>query len=179
LQVKSFCQTNSGSEISKFSDSCTQTNKDSIKLLEIVMSTTDVNHLEAAISKFQALDANDKLDVLAQLYGEIAAEVAPTIAQNNVVDDNATNLVKEIQQLSSEQQVEALRSLVSGKQTSGYQSLGADSKLFFWFQLAQNLGKSVVGIPADHMPSEEAAGVLDLVGTPQVEDLVSFLKKAL
>lgn len=168
----------------------------------------DVKIAQTVVLKYRALDANDKLTLLAQLYGEVAAEIAPTVSQSNVTDDAATNLVQQIQQMSSEQQVDALRGLVEGKQSDGetvldanpskalgelftggekstsfstkeYDSLSTDSRLFFWFQLAQNLGKSVVGIPADHMPNERVSEVLDLIGTPKVEDLVSLLKKAL
>jgi Orange carotenoid protein, N-terminal len=172
------------------------------------MASTDVKNVETVILKYRALDADDKLAVLAQLYGEVAAEVAPTFSQSNVVDEGATNLVKQIQQMSSEQQLDALRGLVAGKQSEGesvldehptkalgelfaggkdstsfstseYDSLSSDSRLFFWFQLAQNLGKSIVGVPNDYMPNERVSEVLDLVGTPGVEDLVSLLKKAL
>ncbi|BAZ09461.1 hypothetical protein NIES4071_12690 [Calothrix sp. NIES-4071] len=172
------------------------------------MTFADVKNVETVILKYRALSADDKLTLLAQLYGEVAAEIAPTVSQSNVSDDGATNLVKQIQQLSSEQQVDALRGLVEGKQSEGetvldehptkalgelftggensssfstkeYDALSTDSRLFFWFQLAQNLGKSVVGIPGDHMPNERVSEILDLVGTPSVEDLVSLLKKTL
>lgn len=146
------------------------------------MASTDVKNVETVILKYRALDANDKLAVLAQLYGEVSAELAPTFSQSNITDDAATNLVKQIQELSSEQQVDALRNLVAGKQSKGeteYESLGTDSKLFFWFQLAQNLGKSIVGVPDDYIPNEQVSEVLDLIGTPKVEDLVSLLKQAL
>ncbi|RUT00404.1 hypothetical protein DSM106972_075320 [Dulcicalothrix desertica PCC 7102] len=172
------------------------------------MTFADVKNVQTVILKYRALSADDKLTVLAQLYGEVAAEIAPTISQSNVTDDAASNLVKQIQQMASEQQVDALRGLVEGKQSDGetvldehptkalgelftggekstsfstkeYDSLSTDSRLFFWFQIAQNLGKSVVGIPDDHMPNERVSEVLDLIGTPEVEDLVSLLKKAL
>ncbi len=172
------------------------------------MTNADVSNVQTVILKYRALSADDKLTLLAQLYGEVAQEIAPTVSQTNVTDEAATNLVKQIQQLSSERQVDALRGLVEGKQSDGetvldehptkalgelftggedsssfsskeYDSLTTDSRLFFWFQLAQNLGKSVVGIPADHMPNERVSEILDLVGTPSVEDLVSLLKKAL
>ncbi len=185
------------------------------KKLRGFMSSTDIsnqeisiNNPQTALSKFKALDVDDRLAVLALLYGEIVDEIAPTTNQNNSQDENAANLVKEVQNLPSDKQVDSLREILSGKRSSGeteldpnpsqalgelfkggedapsistndYNAMSAESKLSFWFQAAQNLGKSIVGVPADFIPNERVNQVLELLDTQQVEHIVSFLKKAL
>ncbi len=172
------------------------------------MSFTGVSNQQTAISKFKALDVDDRLAVLATVYGEIADEVAPTTTQPNAQDEGGANLLKQVQGLPADKQVDSLRELLLGKRTSGevqldvnpskalgellgggedapsistndYNAMTAESKLSFWFQTAQNLGKSIVGIPADFIPNERVTEVLELLDTNQIENLVSFLKKAL
>jgi uncharacterized protein (UPF0333 family) len=177
------------------------------------MTATNINNLETAVSKFKALDIDDKLSTLALLYSEISDELAPVNNQNSSESQDATNLVKQLQQLTFEEQIVALRDLLStnnneqevaldehptqelievvqgqgNSQDNGstkisnnsYIAMRADSKLSFWFQAAQNLGKSVVGVPADYKPNERVLEVLDLVNSDNVENLISFFKKAL
>ncbi len=172
------------------------------------MSFTNVSNQQTAISKFKALDVDDRLSVLALLYSKIVDEIASTTNKNNSQDANAANLVKEVQNLPSDKQVDSLRQILSGKRSSGeteldanptqalgelfkggedapsistndYNAMSADSKLSFWFQAAQNLGKSILGIPTDYIPNERVNEVLELLDTQEIENLVSFLKKAL
>lgn len=176
------------------------------------MTATNINNLETAVSKFQALDVDDKLATLASLYSEVSDEVAPISNQNTAESQDSANLVKQIQQLNSEEQIVALRDLLSTNHNSqgevaldehptqallevvqgssddsgntkisnnSYIAMNDDAKLSFWFQIGQNLGKSVVGVPADHKPNERVIEVLDLVNSDNVENLIAFFKKAL
>lgn len=146
------------------------------------MNSTNIDTLEVATKKFKELNVDDRLAVLALVYDEISDEVAPTTTQNDSQDEGAVNLVKQIQNSPSDKQVDFLRGLLSGVKgegTSDYNAMSADCKLLFWFQAAQNLGKSIVGVPADYIPTEPAAEVLELLHAHELENLVSFLKKAL
>lgn len=57
--------------------------------------------------------------------------------------------------------------------------MNAEEKLAFWYQLAQNLGTTIIGVPDDYIPSEKATEVVDLLHTPNIEDLVAFFKRVL
>lgn len=146
------------------------------------MTSTNVNFLEQAVSKFQNLNADDRLSVLALLYTEIADEI-PAIALNDVPNDNTANLVAQIQGLPQAEQVLALRQLFTPDEANdnsisqGYTAMNSELKLGFWYHLAQNLGSSLVDVPDDYIPSEAATEVLDLLDTPNIEDIVSFLKQ--
>ena len=149
------------------------------------MTSTNVNFLEQSVSKFQSLDADDRLTVLALLYTEIC-DAIPSLCLNNVPNENTANLVAQIQNLPQTEQLSALRQLLNqdevgetGIPTEEYASLSAEDKLGFWYQLAQNLGTSIIGVPNDYIPSEKATEVLDLLHTPNIEDLVTFFKQVL
>ena len=38
---------------------------------------------------------------------------------------------------------------------------------------------SIIAVPNDYIPSEEATEVIDLLHTPNIEDLVTFFKRVL
>jgi Orange carotenoid protein, N-terminal len=175
------------------------------------MTAININDLETAVSKFKALDVDDKLATLASLYSEVSDEVAPISNQNPSGNQDAVDLVKQVQQLAPEEQIVALRNLLSTNNSEGevaleehptkasievvqgtshdggttkisnnsYIAMNADSKLSFWFQVGQNLGKSIAGAPADYKPNERVIEVLELVNSDNVENLISFFKKAL
>ncbi|MCC5621960.1 orange carotenoid protein N-terminal domain-containing protein [Nostoc sp. CHAB 5715] len=149
------------------------------------MTSTNVNFLEQSVSKFQSLDTDDRLTVLALLYTEICDEI-PSLCLNNVPNEKTANLVAQIQNLPQAEQLFALRQLLNqdevgetGIPTQEYASINADEKLAFWYQLAQNLGTSIIGVPDDYIPSEKATEVIDLLHTPNIEDLVNFFKQVL
>ena len=154
------------------------------------MTSTNINFLEQAVSKFKNLDADDRLSVLEQLYGQVDNEV-PVLALNELPTEGPAALVAEVQKLPKEEQLSAIRQLLLAKTSKGneagesnipisdYNSLSDECKLVFWYQLAKNLGGSIIAIPSDYIPSEQATEVLDLVQSANIQDLVSFMNQVL
>lgn len=149
------------------------------------MTSTNINFLDQSVSKFQSLDIDDRLTVVALLYTETADEI-PAIALNDVPNEKTANLVAQIQNLPQAEQLFALRQLLqqdgvgeTAIPTEEYTSMSADDKLAFWYHLAKNLGTSIINVPNDYIPSEEATEVIDLLDTPNIEDLVNFFKRVL
>ncbi|PHM06997.1 orange carotenoid protein N-terminal domain-containing protein [Nostoc sp. 'Peltigera malacea cyanobiont' DB3992] len=149
------------------------------------MTPTNVNFLEQSVTKFQSLDIDDRLTVLALLYTEITDEI-PALCLNNVPNENSANLVAQIQNLPQSEQLLALRQLLNPDEvgetaipTQEYTSISVEDKLAFWYQLAQNLGTTIIGVPNDYIPSEKATEVLDLLHIPNIDDLVTFFKRVL
>ncbi|MBD2607942.1 Orange carotenoid-binding protein [Scytonema hofmannii FACHB-248] len=149
------------------------------------MTSTNTNFTQQAVSKFQNLNADDRLAVLALLFTQISEEV-PASALNCMPSDGTADLVAEIQNLSHSEQISALRNLQNqseggdtGISTDNYASMDAECKLAFWYHLAQNLGGSVVGIPHDYIPSEAAAEVLDLFQMDSTEEIMTFMQRVL
>lgn len=149
------------------------------------MTSTNIDFTEAAVSKFNNLNADDRLTVLAVLFSQINEEI-PASAINSMPNDATADLVAEIQNLSQPEQISALRNLQNQSEggdtkisTDSYASMDAESKLAFWYQLGENLGGSVVGIPQDYIPSEQAAEVLDLFEMNSSEQIMSFMQQVL
>ncbi|MEH1960980.1 MAG: orange carotenoid protein N-terminal domain-containing protein [Nostoc sp.] len=149
------------------------------------MTSTNVNFLEQSVTKFQNLDIDDRLTVLALLYTEITDEI-PALCLNNVPNEKSANLVAQIQNLPQAEQLFALRQLLNQEEvgespisTQEYASISTEDKLAFWYQLAQNLGTTIIAVPNDYIPSEKATEVLDLLHTPNIDDLVTFFKRVL
>lgn len=148
------------------------------------MTSTNIDFLEIAVSKFKNLNADDRLAVLALLFSKVSEEV-PASAISCMPNDGTADLVAEIQKVSQPEQIVALRQLQNQEgseaviSTDSYTSMDAECKLAFWYHLAQNLGGSVVGIPDDYIPSEPAAEVLDLFETASTEEITSFMQQVL
>ena len=148
-------------------------------------STTNVNFIESAVSKFKTLDIDDRLIVLGLIYREIAYEI-PAITFDCEPKDSDHQLLSQIQQLSTTEQIFALRQLIKQDDeeekvisTEMYTSMGIECKMMFLYHLAQNTGTTIVDLPEDYIPSEKASEVLELVDTTNVQEIVNFLERVL
>jgi hypothetical protein len=155
------------------------------------------------IQTFKRLNTDDQLAVLALIYNQLAGSI-PSGALGGA-SAKASRLVAQVEQLTHEEQVSALRDLIPAQKTDqnevvldphpsqamvelakggntvnvgDYASLDAESKLAFWYQIAQKLGNSVTGIPAEyHVPTEatEFVNSFSGLGSEQQIALVSQL----
>jgi Orange carotenoid protein, N-terminal len=169
------------------------------------MTSTNVNPSRQALLAFQQLDIDDRLAVLASLYKQIANSI-PADAANALPTGQAAGLVTQIQKLSSEEQLNALRDILPAERTDqnevmldpnpskamvelvqggttiptgDYGKMKADAKIAFWDLLAQRLGSSIIGIPSDYRLTEQATTVLNMLQSMNTDELVAFLQKAL
>ena len=136
------------------------------------------------VQAFRGLNTDDQLAVLALVYNQIA----DFIPSGSLGGTATSGLVTHIEQLSQQEQVDALRDLLPAQKTDQdevvldphpsqalvelatggntvktgeYGSLDADSKLAFWYGLAQNLGGTITAIPTDYHISSEATEFLN------------------
>jgi Orange carotenoid protein, N-terminal len=149
------------------------------------MTSTNVSFIDEAALKFEKLDADTKLGVLALLYDQLVDEIPVGAVDFDSVPQEATNLLTNLQQIPQSEQLEAMRGLLESENhntdisVQDHSSLDSDSKLIFWFQLAKNLGKSIIGVPSDYIPSEEVTEILDLLESTNIDNFVAFLKRVL
>ncbi len=168
------------------------------------MTATNTNPLEEALSAFISLEIDERLAALASLYSQIAKTV-PANAIEGLPKEGAADLVTKIQQLSPEDQLSTLRTLLPAEKTDKdavvldpnpskalaelvtgggtklpteeYGALKAESKLAFWYLLAQRLGSNIVGQPGEYKPTQQATQVLNSLESFKTEELVAFLKQ--
>ncbi|AFY48875.1 Orange carotenoid protein [Nostoc sp. PCC 7524] len=169
------------------------------------MTSTNVNPVAQAVSSFKNLDIDDRLVVFGSLFGKISETVSTTDI-DKLSTQKAADLVAQIQQLSPEEQVYALRDLLPASRndqnetmldphpskamvelaqggskipTGEYGAMNAEGKLAFWYFLGQRLGSTIIDIPRDYTPSPQATELINTVKSLNTNDLVSFLKQVL
>jgi hypothetical protein len=169
------------------------------------MTSTNINPVAQAVYNFKKLDVDERLGILGLLYPKVSQAISADNIQS-LQTQNATNLVSQIQQLSSEEQTLALRDLLSvvsnnpdeiildphpskamvelakggtKVSTGDYAALNPESRLAFWYLLAQRLGSGINNISRDYQPSRQAKEVLSNVQSLNTNELVSFLQAVL
>lgn len=169
------------------------------------MTSTNINPTQQAVLAFRNLDIDDQLAVLASVYSKNASKI-PANAKDALPTQDVQSLVSQVQELSHENQLSALRDLLPAQRTDQdeavldpnpskaltelvgggvkipaheYARLKPEAKIAFWYLVAQKLGSSVIGIPSDYKPSQPATQVLNSLDSLSTEDLVSFVKLVL
>lgn len=169
------------------------------------MTSTNINPVKQAVFNFQKLKIDDRLVVLGSLFSKVADTIS-TSDIDKLPTQKAADLVTQIQQLSPEEQLQAVRDLLPASSndqdetvldphpskatlelarggtkipTGEYGALNAEGKLVFWYYLGQRLGSSIINIPQDYTLSEQATTVLNSLQSLDTEDLVSFVKQVL
>ncbi len=162
------------------------------------MTATNSNPMKEAGANFFRLEMDDRLAVLASLYTQVAGTI-PADALLAMPDKGGADLVKDVQDLSGDEKILALRDLLAADKndqdetqldpnpskalgellkggtkihTGKYGAMKPESRLGFWYQLAERMGSS---IPSDYKPSSQATELLNSLKSMSKEDLVSFL----
>ncbi len=169
------------------------------------MTATNTNPLEEALSALVSLEIDERLAVLASLYARIAKEIPANAIDGLPAKGAADYLVTQIEQLPPEEQLSALRTLLPSEKTDQdavvldpnptkaltelvtgggtkiptqeYGSLKTESKLAFWYLLAQKLGSNIIGLQSEYKPTQQATQVLTLLESLKTEELVTILKQ--
>ena len=169
------------------------------------MTSTNINPVQQSASKFKQLDIDDKLAVMGKVYTQIANQL-PADMIDALPTQKPAELVAQIQQVSPEEQLYALRDLLPATKndqdeimldphptkatvelaqggttipTGEYGAMKPDEKVAFWSLLAERLGNTIIGIPHDYSLSQPATEVFNTLKSLEPNDLVSFLKQAL
>ncbi|AFZ24657.1 Orange carotenoid protein [Cylindrospermum stagnale PCC 7417] len=169
------------------------------------MTYTNIYPLEQAVSAFNKLDIDDRLEVLALLYQQRAHLIS--LDDLDAIDQDSLHLMlTQIQHLTSEEKLAFLSDLLlkddtvqggmtldtdtsievielassgSSYPTNEYHSLDTESKLAFWFVFAENLRELVIGIPNDYSPTAVVKKVFNSLNSLEPDELVVFLKQVL
>ncbi|YAF98517.1 MAG: orange carotenoid protein N-terminal domain-containing protein [Nodularia sp. CChRGM 3473] len=169
------------------------------------MTSTNINRVQQNASKFKKLHIDDRLAVMGRLYTEIANQL-PADMIDALPTQKAADLVAQIQQVSPEEQLYALRDLLPATKndqdeimldphptkatvelaqggttipTGEYGAMHFEAKVAFWALLAERLGTTIIDIPHDYSLSEPATEILNSLKSLDTNDLVSFLKQVL
>jgi hypothetical protein len=169
------------------------------------MTSTNFNPVQQSVSRFQQLHIDDRLAVMGLVYSETANQL-PADMIDALPTQKPAELVAQIQQISPEEQLYALRDLLPATKndqdeimldphptkatlelaqggttipTGEYGAISKEEKLAFWSLLAERLGTTIIDIPHDYILSDAATEVFNAIKLLNTNDLVSFLKQAL
>ena len=134
--------------------------------------------LNQSVAAFKSLPVDDQLAALALIYTEVSGSI--TAATLKITSPEvAAMFVTQIEEMSQQEQLLALRDLLAGAGSSPitleYQSLDTNSKLAMWYQLGQRLGSTIAAIPSDYTVSAQVADFLASLKSMDFEHLVSLL----
>lgn len=165
-----------------------------------MFDTGNLEPVAQALEALNKLSIDDRLTAMALIYQDVSGSIsADTIGAPS---SEVSGLVSKIGEKPQDRQLDALRDiLTAGKNDQGevaldpnpskalgelvtgggeeiptgeYGSLDTESKLMFWYQIAQKLGGS---IPSNISPSSELSEVLNSVKSFDEEKRMSFLKR--
>jgi len=166
------------------------------------MTSANKDSVNQSVKEFKSLEIDERLATLALIYNQVASAL-PSAALGNTSPE-VSGLVKQIDQMSKQEQVDALRDILPAKRTDQdevtldpnpskalaelvkggttvptheYGSMSAESKLAFWYQLGQKLGKTIVAIPTDYHPSDKATDLFNSLKSLEVDQQLSFLSQ--
>lgn len=133
----------------------------------------------ATTALFKSLSVDDQLATFWYIYTEMGRSItpaAPGVARLQL----AEGLLEQIKKMSHAEQLQAMRDLVSQTETSVTRAYGVfspNTKLGFWYQLAEWMQQSfVVPMPANYELSEQGKRVLEAIKSLEMGQQITVLR---
>ncbi|EAW33869.1 orange carotenoid protein N-terminal domain-containing protein [Lyngbya sp. PCC 8106] len=145
-----------------------------------VFVSSDPNAVARVTSSFTALNVDEQLAVLWFLYTKMGRTVTPA-APGAARLQFAEGLLNDIKQMSPQDQMKAMRDLVASVNTPisrAYGVLGDNTKLAFWYQLAEWMKEGyVIGVPAGYPVSRATNQVIAEIEQLEFSQQITVLRK--
>ncbi|AFZ36469.1 Orange carotenoid-binding protein [Stanieria cyanosphaera PCC 7437] len=146
----------------------------------MVSSNVDAT-VQSALSAYQRLSTDEKLAFLWYVYTKMGTSITPA-APGAAGDEIAKGLFNQVKELSHEEQLQVQRQIIE-KQDSligrEYGSLSENTKLLFWYYLAQGMEEGVIiPMPENYEPSGSIQKLLSDIEACDFEQQITFLREA-
>lgn len=137
--------------------------------------------LTQAEQAFQHLNVDDQLALLWFVYTKMGDSITPAAPGSATVgEDIAAGLYEQVKVLSHEEQLQAQRDFLTQADTQltrEYGSLSDNTKLLFWYQLAQGMeSATIVPMPPNYELKGEAKELLAALESADFEQQITFLR---
>lgn len=143
--------------------------------------STPVEAVDAAITQFQQLTTDDQLAALWFIYlqtGKAITPAAPGAARLQL----AEGLLNQVKAMPHQEQLQFMRNLVekvNTPETRAYGVLSANTKLAFWYRLAQWMEDgTVIPMPSGYKMSEQASQVIAKIEWLEFNQQITILRRA-
>ena len=134
-----------------------------VAITNINTFTSPVEAVDALIQNFQELRTDDQLAALWYIYkrtGKSITPAAPGAARLQL----AEGLLNQVKEMAHQEQLQFMRDLVEKRNnpaTRSYGVLSANTKLAFWYRLAQWMEDgTVIPMPSAYQMSEQGAQII-------------------
>lgn len=138
--------------------------------------------VDQALSKFQGLSVDEQLAFLWYVYEKMGESITPAApgAASGEISHSLSQQVEELEM--GEPQLEVMRDIASGKDTRfsrSYGSLDDNTKLAFWYALAQGMeGGTIVPMPEDYTASDATQQLLGSLESMDQQQQITILRDA-
>ncbi|MGB3312274.1 MAG: orange carotenoid protein N-terminal domain-containing protein [Nodosilinea sp.] len=144
--------------------------------------TAAVNNPNQAITIFQRLDVDEQLALLWFVYEQMGDAITPA-APGSASPDIATGLYDQVKAQEQQQQLDTMRAIARGDQSNQisreYGSLGSNTKLAFWYFLAQGMTSGeIIPMPDDYKLTNQGQDLLAALETMDFEEQITVLRNA-
>lgn len=134
---------------------------------------------EQAVQAFQKLNVDDQLALLWFIYTKMGDSITPA-APGRAGIDIAETLFNRVKAMSHDEQLQVQRDLLSNADTEisrEYGSLSDNTKLLFWYRLAQGMeSATIVPMPPNYELKGDAKNLLAAVEGMEFEQQITFLR---
>lgn len=145
------------------------------------LSGNAADAVSATTASFKRLSVDDQLAVLWYAYTEMGRSITPA-APGAARLQFAEGLLEQFKAMSYNEQLKAMRDLAANVNTPisrAYGVLSVNTKLAFWYQLAELMKQGlVVPVPADYQLSAEGRQVLQAISALDMGQQITVLRNA-
>ncbi|MGC9502884.1 orange carotenoid protein N-terminal domain-containing protein [Baaleninema sp.] len=146
----------------------------------VTFAEIDTN-LDAAIEQFYRLQTDQQLALLWFIYKEMGDSITPA-APATASRDIAGGLYEQVQATPQEEQLQIMRDIARKSSTRfsrEYGALSANTKLAFWYYLAQGMDEgSVIPMPKNYQLSDQAQELFNAIVRLEFQQQITILRNA-
>ena len=145
------------------------------------MTSTTISSYDQGKQAFKGLDVDTQLALLWFVYTKIGSSVTPA-APGASGSEIAQGLFNQVKELPHEQQLQVQRDIASNADTlisREYGSLSPETKLAFWYFLAQGMENgTIIPMPPDYELRQEGKDLLTQIESMDFNQQIDFLRGA-
>lgn len=143
------------------------------------VQTNVPSDISQELTAFEALTTDEKLGLLWVVYDNMGGSITPA-APGASGAQFTQNLLNEVKNMEESEQMAFMRDLVEQKSTEqceAYSAFTEDTKLAFWYELAEGMAAGeIISVPDDYEMSGATAQVFSAITTLDFNQQITLLR---
>ena len=145
------------------------------------MTSSTISSYDQGKQAFKSLKVDDQLGLLWFVYTKLGSTITPA-APGASGSEIAQGLFNQVQELSHDRQLQVMRDIASNANTQisrEYGSLSPETKLAFWYFLAQGMENgTIIPMPDDYELPAQGQSLLGQIESMEFNQQIDFLRGA-